>query len=87
MRNHSIDNVSVKPIRFTKQVQPNEIIDLEVVVDIPEKISRENLVLMFQLEDSHREVFGDAMVGIVDIVHDKEQLEILKTLSVEESIN
>jgi hypothetical protein len=51
---------------------------LVVKVYIPEGINRENLVLMFFLENSQKERFGDAMIGIIDIIPTKEQLEIIE---------
>ena len=33
---------------------------------------------MLQLEDAQKEVFGDAMIGIIDIVPSKEQLDIIE---------
>lgn len=86
LRNHTIDQVNVKPVKISKQVAPFEIIDIIIQVFIPSQINRENLVLMFQLEDSHKELFGDAMVGIIDIAASKEELDMLDQSYINNSI-
>lgn len=70
LKNQCNEDIYIAPIQFKVSLKPNKIREIIITIYFPANFNKDKLILLFQFETPSGEIFGESLIGIVDVDYD-----------------